>query len=293
MDASSPHATFSTGIHLMSSVAQGSRGRISARMAGIAFGLATQLFFLYTVWELFWFLHDGGTATTHNVLWRDAVLSLQFAGVHSALLWPATRARLKRLLPDGLYGCLFCTATCVTLLTLINLWQASDQAYWQLQGMSAVAIRWAFYGSWIALLYSLSLTGLGYQTGLTQWLYWMRGEPLPRRNFRPVGAYRLFRHPVYLSFLGLIWFTPRMTADHAILTGLWTAYIILGSHLKDRRLEYYLGEPYRAYCRRVPGYPGLAFSPLGRWANSAASIVSPGPNASATQGNSAPALRSR
>jgi hypothetical protein len=277
----------------MSSVAQGSRGRVSARTAGIAFGVATQLCFLYTVWELFWFLHDGGTSTSRNFVWRDVVLSLQFAAIHSALLWPANRARLKRFLPDGLYGCLFCTSTCVTLLTLIHLWQASDQAYWQLHGMFAIAMRCAFYGSWIALLYSLSLTGLGYQTGLTQWLHWMRGEPLPRRGFLPVGAYRLFRHPVYLSFLGLIWFTPRMSADHAILTGIWTAYILLGSHLKDRRLEHYLGESYRAYCRRVPGYPGLTFSPLGRWSNSAASIVSPGPNASATQGNSAPAVRSR
>jgi hypothetical protein len=293
MDASLPDEKFSTGMHHMSSVAQGCRASALARMAGIGFGLGTQLLFLYAVWGLFWFLHDGGTATSHRFAWRDAVLSLQFAVVHSALLWPANRARLKRFLPEALYGCLFCTATCLTLLTLICLWHASDHAIWQFEGATAIALRWAFYGSWIALLYSLSLTGLGYQTGLTQWLYWLRGESLPRRVFQPAGAYCLFRHPVYLSFLGLIWFTPRMTADHAILTGIWTAYILLGSHLKDRRLEYYLGESYRAYCRRVPGYPGLTFSPLGRWSNSAASIVRPGPNARATQGNSAPADRSR
>jgi protein-S-isoprenylcysteine O-methyltransferase Ste14 len=260
-------------------------------LAGIAFGLVTQLFFLYTVWELFWFLRDGRAVESAGFAWRDAALSLQFATIHSALLWPANRSRLKRLLPDALYGCLFCMATCATLITLINCWQISDQAYWQLQGMSAVAMRWAFYGSWIALLYSLSLTGLGYQTGLTQWLHWLRGEKLPRRSFQPSGAYQFFRHPVYLSFLGLIWFTPRMTADHAILTGVWTTYILFGSYLKDRRLEYYLGEAYRAYCRRVPGYPGLTFSPLGKWPNNAASIVSPGPNASATHGSSASADR--
>ena len=43
--------------------------------------------------------------------------------------------------------------------------------------------------------------------------------------FEPRGAYLWMRHPVYLSFLGLIWFTPYMTIDRAVLTALWTVYI--------------------------------------------------------------------
>ena len=122
----------------------------------------------------------------------------------------------------------------------------------------------AFGLSWAALLYSLSLTGLGYQTGLTHWLYWLRRQRLPRREFEPRGAYRWLRHPVYLSFLGLVWFTPRMTLDHALLTGVWTVYIFVGSYLKDQRLAHYLGERYRAYQRRVAGYPLLPWGPLGK-----------------------------
>ncbi len=72
------------------------------------------------------------------------------------------------------------------------------------------------------------------------------------------------RHPGYLSFLGLTWFTPDMTIDRAILTGLWTVYIFAGSWFKDQRLVYYMGNMYREYQTRVPGYPGLFFSPLGR-----------------------------
>jgi hypothetical protein len=74
---------------------------------------------------------------------------------------------------------------------------------------------------------------------------------------------------VYLSFLGLIWFTPRMTADHALLTGVWTAYIFVGSCLKDRRMTFYLGGTYREYASRVPGYPGFFFGPLGKWRSDA------------------------
>jgi hypothetical protein len=39
--------------------------------------------------------------------------------------------------------------------------------------------------------------------------------------------------PVYLSFLGLIWFAP---LDRVVLMSAWSAYIFVGSVLKDRRL---------------------------------------------------------
>jgi hypothetical protein len=55
-----------------------------------------------------------------------------------------------------------------------------------------------------------------------------------------------------------------MTLDHAALTAIWTGYIFYGSFLKDRRLEHFIGEPYKAYQQRVPGYPLLPAGPLGR-----------------------------
>ncbi|MFM8475193.1 MAG: hypothetical protein ACKOEO_05285, partial [Planctomycetaceae bacterium] len=88
--------------------------------------------------------------------------------------------------------------------------------------------------------------------------------PAPRREFQARSLYRLLRHPVYLSFLGLIWFTPTMTFDHAVLTAVWTVYIFVGSILKDERLRYYLGDSYAGYMAQVAGYPGMFFGPLGR-----------------------------
>lgn len=61
-----------------------------------------------------------------------------------------------------------------------------------------------------------------------------------------------------------VWFTPTVTVDRALLIGIWTSYIIIGSWLKDRRLEYYLGASYRQYEAEVPGYPGMIFGPLAR-----------------------------
>jgi len=53
-------------------------------------------------------------------------------------------------------------------------------------------------------------------------------------------------------------------ADRLVLIVCWTAYISVGSVLKDRRLVHFLGDRYREYQSRVPGYPGIPFGPLAR-----------------------------
>ncbi|HEY4233101.1 MAG TPA: hypothetical protein VGM76_06730 [Lacipirellulaceae bacterium] len=249
--------------------------RLQTRMLGMLFGLSTQAFFAFTVWHLFWFLRDGGAVQSHAALLFDALLALQFAVAHSLLLLPRSRTFISKILPGEMFGSLFTVATCIGLLTMINFWQASPIVVWQAEGWTATAIRACFYSSWLALFYSLSLTGFGYQTGWTQWLHWFRQERLPRREFVPHSLYRWLRHPVYLSFAGLVWFTPRMTLDHAVLTAMWTAYILVGSCLKDQRLAFYLGDSYRDYCARVPGYPLMFVGPLAKWPKQAPNNVAP------------------
>jgi hypothetical protein len=59
---------------------------------------------------------------------------------------------------------------------------------------------------------------------------------------------------VYLSFLGLVWFTPVVTADRALLIVIWTAYIIVGSRFKDLRMTEFIGDSYRDYRLSVFGF---------------------------------------
>lgn len=236
----------------------------SQRWLGAGLGAGTQGLFLATVWYLFWFLKEGRPAQANASLAWDACLALQFAVVHSWLLLPGTRKRITRFLAGEFYGSLFCLATCAGLFVMFQGWQGSPIMVWEATGWWRTAIEAAFYGSWVMLFYSLSLTGLGYQTGLTPWWHWLRRQPQPKREFAPRGVYLCMRHPVYLSFMGLIWFTPRMSLDHALLTGIWTAYIFVGSYLKDERLAFYYGDLYRIYQSRVIGYPLIGFGPLGK-----------------------------
>ncbi|MGE5193381.1 MAG: hypothetical protein ACM3U2_12880, partial [Deltaproteobacteria bacterium] len=177
---------------------------------------------------------------------------------------PAVRERLSEWISPAFYGLFFCTATTAGLWLTMAFWQASPVAWWRITGPARIAIDAGWYGSWVLLFYSFFLNGIGYQTGFTNWWHWVRGRPIPPRPFKPRGVFRIMRHPSYLSFLGLVWFTPVMTTDRAILTAVWTIYVFVGSYLKDRRLLYYIGEPYRRYLAEVPGYPGMLLGPLGR-----------------------------
>lgn len=233
------------------------------RALGIAFAVVTQLVFFWTALSLFFFLRDG-SSIAGNAFVANVLLAVFFAWPHSLLLVPSIQKRLKQHIPAGLIGCVHCLATCISLLVLFAFWTRTSGSLWVLTGSGAVLMQVGFYASWLGLFYSLYWTGLGYQTGATQAWYWFRQLPPPIRKFEGRGAFRYMRHPVYLSFLGLIWFTPIMTWDHVVLTFIWTLYIFLGSYFKDRRMMHYLGNAYREYASRVPGYPLIGFGPMGR-----------------------------
>jgi methanethiol S-methyltransferase len=235
------------------------------RLGGTVFGFGNQILFLVTVWFLFWFLRDGSLSKEH-LAWVqiDFLLTLFFAVSHSILLAPWCRAKLRAYVPAAFYDSMFSAVTCFCLLILFAFWRTSESSLWEIDGLGLILIRTGFYASWLALFYSLALTGLGYQNGWTPFYYWLIKKSAPKRTFQTNGAYKYLRHPVYLSFLGLIWFTPRMSLDHALLTSVWTGYIFLGSVLKDKRLARFIGKPYVDYARRVPGYPFFFCGPLGR-----------------------------
>ena len=195
----------------------------------------------------------------------ELLLAVFFAAPHSLFLVPPVRRCITgHGLPAPLYGCFFCVVTCGSLLTTIFCWRPIDVVFWRWPAPLDRLVASCFVASWAALLYSLHLTGLGWQTGLTPWWHWARGLPTPKRSFTERGAYRVLRHPVYLSFLGLVWFVPVITLDRAVLMVAWSAHILVGSVLKDRRLLHFVGAAYRDYQARVPGYPGMPFGPLAR-----------------------------
>jgi protein-S-isoprenylcysteine O-methyltransferase Ste14 len=235
----------------------------------ITFGLATHVLFGVMVWCLFPFLRGlAADAEVPGVAWGwwmwDLLLAGHFGVLHSLLLWRGTRRRLERFIPGPLYGCFFSLVTCVSLLLIIFTWQPSGIVLGRVSGAVGIGVSGLYLFGWGLLFYSLSMYGLGYQTGWVPYFAYLRGRKPPPRTFEPRGIYHLLRHPVYLSLLVIVWSTPVLTADRLLLNLVWTGYIFVGSYLKDERLAFYLGDLYRRYQARVPGYPFIGFGPLAR-----------------------------
>jgi methanethiol S-methyltransferase len=230
----------------------------------IVFGAFTHALFAVTVFFLFPFLRGSSAEEMSPGVagwwWVDLLLAGHFGVFHSLLLWRRTRDALERFIPSPLYGCFFCLATCASLLLIIFTWQPSGLTLLRLDGTAGAVVGLLYLGGWGLLFYSLSQGGLGYQTGWVPYWAYVRGVKPPPRRFEPKGLYQILRHPVYLSLLVIVWMTPELTADRLLLNVVWTGYVFVGSWLKDRRLVFYIGDPYRVYQARVPGYP---FFPTG------------------------------
>jgi protein-S-isoprenylcysteine O-methyltransferase Ste14 len=72
------------------------------------------------------------------------------------------------------------------------------------------------------------------------------------RPFVPQSVYRFLRHPVYLSFLCLVWLVPVVTLDRAVLIGILAVSTYVCSVRKDRRLLFCVGDEYRREQAEVP-----------------------------------------
>jgi hypothetical protein len=100
------------------------------RLLGIAFGVSTQILFVATLVPFYRFLRNDLAAAPEGPLWIDAALALSFGIPHSILLYPPVRKRVTRWLPSELYGCLFCVATCLSLLLQFSFWRGSRTVLW-------------------------------------------------------------------------------------------------------------------------------------------------------------------
>jgi protein-S-isoprenylcysteine O-methyltransferase Ste14 len=87
--------------------------------------------------------------------------------------------------------------------------------------------------------------------GWTQWKNRHQGCEDPER-LHISTLHRFVRHPWYFFIIVILW-TQDIHLVQLVSYGLITLYLVIGSHLEERKLVECYGEPYRQYCQQVPG----------------------------------------
>lgn len=180
-----------------------------------------------------------------------ALLSL-FAVQHSGMARPAFKRWLTRFIPQAAERSTYVLLSTVCMAVLMYYWAPLGGVIWQVDSqLGSLLLHGLYLASWGLLLYATFLINHFDLFGLRQVWNAFRKQDNTDLKFVTPALYRIVRHPIYVGWLGIFWFTPVMTVTHAFFALGASAYILVGIQLEERDLENAHPE-YSQYKRKVP-----------------------------------------
>jgi protein-S-isoprenylcysteine O-methyltransferase Ste14 len=180
-------------------------------------------------------------------------LVLFFGIQHSVMARPGFKRWWTRFVPEPVERSTYVLLSVAAMLPIFAFWQPITTVVWSIESATARNAMLALHFTGVGLLlYSTILIDHFDLFGVRQvWLHF-RGRPYTHHPFRTPSLYSYMRHPLYAGWLTALWATPTMTVGHLILTGGFTAYILVAVAYEERDLVAHFGDTYRRYQRTVP-----------------------------------------
>lgn len=183
----------------------------------------------------------------------DLALLTLFAVQHSGMARPAFKRWLTRFIPEAAERSTYVLLSTACLALLMVFWAPLGGVVWETTNRVAeTSLIGLYLASWALLLYATFLINHFDLFGLRQVWFALRDKKMPELKFVTPALYRIVRHPIYVGWLGIVWFTPTMTVTHLVFAVGATLYILVGIKLEERDLEQAHPE-YSQYKRKVPG----------------------------------------
>jgi protein-S-isoprenylcysteine O-methyltransferase Ste14 len=231
-----------------------------ARLSILTYGVVSYVLFLrvflYAIGFIGGFLTptmlDGPcNGSLGEALLIDLCLLALFALQHSGMARPGFKHWLTRFVPRSAERSTYVLASNLALIVLFWQWRPLGGMIWEVTGTGAYSLYFLFGLGWLTVLFSTFLINHFDLFGLRQvWLFF-RGQSYTALPFKTPGLYRYVRHPLYVGWIMVFWFTPTMTAAHLLFALGTTAYILVAIFFEERDLVTFHPE-YAAYRRRVP-----------------------------------------
>lgn len=198
-------------------------------------------------------IDSAPTGPLGSALLIDLALLTLFAIQHSGMARPAFKRWLTRFIPAAAERSTYVLLSTACLALLMYFWAPLGGVIWQVSSRWAeVSLVGLYLASWVLLLYATFLINHFDLFGLRQVWFALRDKEMPELRFVTPALYRIVRHPIYVGWLGIVWFTPTMTMTHLVFAIGATLYILVGIRLEERDLEVAHPE-YSQYKRKVPG----------------------------------------
>ncbi len=172
-----------------------------------------------------------------QALLTDLGLLSLFAIQHSVMARPAFKRMLTRFLPQAMERSTYVLASSLALMLLFWQWQPLGGMVWTAESAMAQNLLYGGYAAgWLLVLVSTFVINHFDLFGLRQVWRNLRGQPQSKLRFATPVLYRMVRHPLYVGWLMVFWFTPTMTATHLLFAAVTTAYILVAIQLEERDL---------------------------------------------------------
>jgi len=182
----------------------------------------------------------------------DLLLLLLFAAQHTVMARPWFKRRWTRLVPVPAERATFVLCASLLLALLFWQWRPVGGTVWHLSGPAAGVLLGVYAAGWVLAVGSTFIIDHFDLFGVRQAYLHARGATYRPPPFTQRGLYRYIRHPLMAGFVIIFWAAPGMTLGHLLFAAAATGYIGVGITFEERDLRRDLGEPYRAYRRRVP-----------------------------------------
>jgi len=175
-----------------------------------------------------------------------------FAVQHSGMARPAFKRWFTQYIPASVERSTYVLTSTICMALLMFYWAPMGGSVWQVETPWAVTLLNALYlASWGLLLYATFLIDHFDLFGLRQVWGKLTNKPDHEHQFVTPTLYRFVRHPIYVGWLGIFWFTPMMSVTHLMLAVGTTLYILVAIGWEEKDLEAAHPE-YAQYKRKVP-----------------------------------------
>lgn len=232
-----------------------------SRLLILAYGAGSYLAFLATFLYTVGFMGNFGVPKPMDsapsgdwltALLVDLGLLSLFAVQHSVMARPAFKRVLTRIIPQAAERSTYVLASSLALLFLFWQWQPLGGSIWSVKSTAGrAALYGGFAAGWLLVLVTTFVINHFDLFGLRQVWRNLQGAPQRSLHFVTPVLYRMVRHPLYVGWFMVFWFTPDMTGTHLLFAVMTTAYIVVAIQFEERDLMRVHPE-YAEYRKHVP-----------------------------------------